>query len=180
MAAAVRGVQAGVSVALPPFPGSCCAAVSAPGSHLALHSRGGARNGGCSKVVAMEPQSKVQKLDHHDDSTAKVVLASQALRVKKLAPEAILPARGSALAAGYDLSRSAPAAILLSSPSLGPTPISFLYQVLELVLWFWLGLYDGVLPEVPRICGIVRVHYFFPLLESFSAPLLQFSFLNMF
>lgn len=141
MAAALRGVQAGVSVALPPFPGAICAAVSAPGSHLALHSRGGARSGGCSKVVAMEPQPKVQKLDHHDDTTAKVVLASQALRVKKLAPEAILPARGSALAAGYDLSRSA---ILLSSPSLGSTPISFLYQVLELVLWFWLGLYDGV------------------------------------
>ncbi|KAG0609874.1 hypothetical protein M758_7G020300 [Ceratodon purpureus] len=55
-----------------------------------------------SKVVAMEPQPKVQKLDHHN---AKVVqVASQALRVKKLAAEAILPSRGSALAAGYDLS----------------------------------------------------------------------------
>ena len=51
----------------------------------------------------MEPQPKVQKLDHHDVKVVQV--ASQALRVKKLAPEAILPSRGSALAAGYDLSR---------------------------------------------------------------------------
>jgi len=36
------------------------------------------------------------------------------LRVKKLSPNAILPSRGSALAAGYDLSRCAFNAILSS------------------------------------------------------------------
>lgn len=51
-------------------------------------------------IVAMEPQAKIQKL--HDNG--RVVLDSQALRVKKLSACAVLPSRGSALAAGYDLS----------------------------------------------------------------------------
>lgn len=61
---------------------------------------------------AMEPQAKVQKLDvshdgenGHSNGHEKLAVAARSLRVKKLSPHAIVPSRGSALAAGYDLSR---------------------------------------------------------------------------
>lgn len=73
------------------------------------------QNGG---EEVQEPQAKLQKVlketennhgEHHNiDGVAGVVLAVEAnaaLRVKKLSPHAILPSRGSALAAGFDLSR---------------------------------------------------------------------------
>jgi hypothetical protein len=73
------------------------------------------QNGG---EEVQEPQAKLQKVlkqienshgEHHNiDGVAGVELAVEAnaaLRVKKLSPHAILPSRGSALAAGYDLSR---------------------------------------------------------------------------
>jgi hypothetical protein len=76
------------------------------------------QNGG---EEVQEPQAKLQKVlkeiennhgEHHNiDGVAGVagvelaVEANAALRVKKLSPHAILPSRGSALAAGYDLSR---------------------------------------------------------------------------
>lgn len=68
----------------------------------------GARRSSFRMIVAMEPQAKIQKL--HDNG--RVVLDSQALRVKKLSACAVLPSRGSALAAGYDLSRCALSSLL--------------------------------------------------------------------
>jgi hypothetical protein len=70
------------------------------------------QNGG---EEVQEPQAKLQKVlkeiennhgEHHNiDGVELAVEANAALRVKKLSPHAILPSRGSALAAGYDLSR---------------------------------------------------------------------------
>jgi hypothetical protein len=64
-------------------------------------------------VQEEQPQAKkLQKLENGHEKNGGpssidllAVEAPAALRVKKLSPHAILPSRGSAMAAGYDLSR---------------------------------------------------------------------------
>jgi hypothetical protein len=48
----------------------------------------GASNGGCRKVVAMEPQSKVQKLDHHDTGKLRKCSTSRNSLLRPFFPEA--------------------------------------------------------------------------------------------
>ena len=133
----------------------------APGA-LRVNSRGGARR--LCKVVAMEPHAKVPKLDHN----APVVVASHALRVKKLAPEAIVPSRGSALAAGYDLSRFLLPACLLPFSDLGLCgffififkQFEFFFSIRFLILllqYLRLGLHDGVLSQVSAVAILERI-----------------------
>ncbi|KAJ7548406.1 hypothetical protein O6H91_07G010500 [Diphasiastrum complanatum] len=73
------------------------------------------------------PQSKIQKLEVQVNGVHNGSLAadlSLVLQVKKLSPHAILPSRGSALAAGYDLSSAYDALVPARGKELVKTDIS--------------------------------------------------------
>jgi dUTP pyrophosphatase len=97
------------------------------------------QNGG---EEVQEPQAKLQKVlkeiennhgEHHNiDGVAGVELAVEAnaaLRVKKLSPHAILPSRGSALAAGYDLSSAYECVVPARGKALVKTDLSIAIPV---------------------------------------------------
>jgi hypothetical protein len=100
------------------------------------------QNGG---EEVQEPQAKLQKVlkeiennhgEHHNiDGIAGVagvelvVKANAALRVKKLSPHAILPSRGSALAAGYDLSSAYECVVPARGKALVKTDLSIAIPV---------------------------------------------------
>uniref|UniRef100_A0A0C9S2A1 Deoxyuridine 5'-triphosphate nucleotidohydrolase n=1 Tax=Wollemia nobilis TaxID=56998 RepID=A0A0C9S2A1_9CONI len=81
-------------------------------------------------MEAQEPMPKIQKVeaDPQNDKERSVngakAAAKALLRVKRLSPNAILPSRGSALAAGYDLSSAAACVVPARGKALVPTDLS--------------------------------------------------------
>ncbi|XP_074283189.1 deoxyuridine 5'-triphosphate nucleotidohydrolase-like [Silene latifolia] len=72
-------------------------------------------NGQTHNTDIQEPCAKLQKLDQHQNGF---------LKVKKLSDKAVLPSRGSPLAAGYDLSSAVETKVPARGKALVPTDLS--------------------------------------------------------
>ncbi|KAJ7541479.1 hypothetical protein O6H91_10G061400 [Diphasiastrum complanatum] len=78
-------------------------------------------------IIIEAPQAKIQKLEvltNGANDKLPAVDCTPALLVKKLSPHAILPSRGSALAAGYDLSSAYDAVVPARGKELLKTDLS--------------------------------------------------------
>ncbi len=134
----------------------CCCDTSSPGaSSAAVHSEGGEHimlHNAEEDVQEEQPQAKkLQKLENGHEKNGGpssidllAVEAPAALRVKKLSPHAILPSRGSAMAAGYDLSRYWMCALLAISSAVSVfvclfLELPFLFLILFLEFLFFLS-----------------------------------------
>ncbi len=133
----------------------CCDTSSPGASSAAVHSEGGEHimlHNAEEDVQEEQPQAKkLQKLENGHEKNGGpssidllAVEAPAALRVKKLSPHAILPSRGSAMAAGYDLSRYWMCALLAISSAVSVfvclfLELPFLFLILFLEFLFFLS-----------------------------------------